>query len=76
VKSVDCSTGIHDYCNPCDCECHKVKTMRYSCYFCQKSVTSEVPKDTVIRAILICPECIEARQVIFREDIQTPQVKK
>jgi hypothetical protein len=23
MKSDDCSTGLHDYCSPCDCECHK-----------------------------------------------------
>ncbi len=34
--------------------------MRYCCYFCSKSVTSELPDDSVIRALLICPECIEA----------------
>jgi hypothetical protein len=34
--------------------------MRYHCYFCSKSVSSELPNDSVIRAILICPECIEA----------------
>jgi len=23
MRSADCSTGLHNYCNPCDCECHK-----------------------------------------------------
>lgn len=32
--------------------------MRYGCYHCGKSVTSELPDDSVIRAVLICPECI------------------
>ena len=39
--------------------------MRYSCWFCGKSVTSEVPNDSVIRALLVCPECIEAGEVII-----------
>jgi len=33
--------------------------MRYHCYGCNKSVTSELPEDSVIRALLLCPECIE-----------------
>jgi len=39
--------------------------MRYHCHMCQKSVTSELPPDSVIRAVLICPECIEEKRVIF-----------
>jgi hypothetical protein len=39
--------------------------MRYPCYFCGKSVSSELPDDSVIRAMLVCPECIEARRVII-----------
>jgi len=41
--------------------------MRYHCYECEKSVTSELPDDSVIRALLICPECIEAGKIIFPE---------
>lgn len=41
--------------------------MRYSCWTCHKSVTSELPDDSVIRAVLICPECIEQKKVIFPE---------
>lgn len=33
--------------------------MRLPCYECGKSVSSEVPEDTVVRAALFCPECIE-----------------
>lgn len=33
--------------------------MRYCCYFCWKSVTTELPADSVIRAVLVCPECVE-----------------
>lgn len=32
--------------------------MQIKCNQCGKSVSSEVPKDTVIRAYIICPECI------------------
>lgn len=39
--------------------------MRYHCYICGKSVTTELPNDSVIRAILVCPECIEAEKVTF-----------
>jgi len=42
--------------------------MRYHCYFCGKSVTSELPNDSIIRAVLICPECIEAKRVIIPDD--------
>jgi hypothetical protein len=24
MKSDDCASGLHDYCVPCDCSCHKV----------------------------------------------------
>jgi len=42
--------------------------MRYPCYFCGKSVTSELPDESVIRALLICPECIEAKRILFPDD--------
>lgn len=32
--------------------------MRLQCYFCGKSVSNEVPEETVVRAVLVCPECI------------------
>jgi hypothetical protein len=41
--------------------------MRHHCYFCHKSVTSELPSDSVIRALLVCPECIEAKKIIIPE---------
>jgi hypothetical protein len=31
--------------------------MRYFCLACGKSVTSELPEDAVIRAVIHCPEC-------------------
>ena len=33
--------------------------MRLRCYHCGESVSTEVPDDTIVRAILECPECIE-----------------
>lgn len=33
--------------------------MRYCCMFCQKAVSSELPEDALVRASLICPECLE-----------------
>jgi DNA-directed RNA polymerase subunit RPC12/RpoP len=44
--------------------------MRYVCSFCGQSVTSELPDDSVIRAVLVCPECIEAKRVIIVEPIE------
>ena len=42
--------------------------MRYRCWFCEKSVTSELPEDAVVRALCVCPECIEAKRITFPED--------
>ena len=42
--------------------------MRGGCWFCQKSVTSELPEDAVIRALLVCPECIEKKRIVFPDD--------
>ena len=36
--------------------------MRLRCYECGKSVSTEVPDDTVVRAVLTCPECIEKEE--------------
>lgn len=33
--------------------------MRLFCWYCKKSVSSELGDDAVFRAIAICPECIE-----------------
>lgn len=41
--------------------------MRYPCQICGKSATSELPDDSIIRAVLICPECIQAGAVKFPE---------
>lgn len=45
--------------------------MRYVCYFCSKSVSSELPHDAVIRALLVCPECIE-HELIFKFSNREP----
>lgn len=42
--------------------------MRYVCYFCHKSVTSELLNDSVIRAALVCPECLDEGKILFRTD--------
>jgi hypothetical protein len=42
--------------------------MRLFCWTCHKSVSNEVPDETVLRAICICPECIEAGKILFPED--------
>lgn len=33
--------------------------MRLFCWYCHSSVTSELPEDSVFRAIAVCPECLE-----------------
>jgi len=43
--------------------------MRLQCYFCGKSVSNEVPTDTVVRALLVCPECIEAGKIQVPESV-------
>lgn len=41
--------------------------MRLPCYFCGKSVSNEVPDETVVRALLVCPECIAAEKIQIRK---------
>lgn len=33
--------------------------MRLFCWYCSKSVTTELPDNAIFRALAICPECIE-----------------
>lgn len=33
--------------------------MKIYCWYCHKPVSNELPEDSIIRAISICPECIE-----------------
>jgi len=42
--------------------------MRLFCWFCHKSVSNEVPNETVVRAICVCPECIQLKRVIIPEE--------
>jgi hypothetical protein len=42
--------------------------MRLHCYFCEKSVSSELPDHSVVRAICVCPECIEKGAINIPED--------
>ena len=37
--------------------------MRLLCTECGKSVSTEVPDATIVRAALKCPECIEAQDI-------------
>jgi hypothetical protein len=46
------------------------------CYFCGKSVSTAfepVPTDTpdgglILRALVVCPECIESKKILIPED--------
>lgn len=35
--------------------------MRIRCNECGKSISTEVPDETIIRAWIVCPECIEGK---------------
>jgi hypothetical protein len=35
--------------------------MRLCCFFCGKSVSTEVHDDTILRALCVCPECIPSK---------------
>ena len=51
--------------------------MRYYCYICGKSVTSEIPENLVIRAVLVCPECIEQGKIsILEHDNSSPDPER
>lgn len=41
--------------------------MRLHCWFCHKSVSNELPEDTTIRAICVCPECVP---IVIPEDAE------
>ena len=41
--------------------------MRLKCYYCYKSVSTEVPDDTIVRALLVCPECIDLGKLTEEE---------
>lgn len=45
--------------------------MRYHCGCCGKCVTSSLPEDSVIRAFLVCPECIGNEKIIFPEIVES-----
>jgi len=34
--------------------------MRLFCWYCHKSVSTELPQYALFRAIAVCPECIES----------------
>ena len=33
--------------------------MRFRCWYCQKVVSNELPENSFLRAVAVCPECIE-----------------
>jgi len=37
---------------------HKLITMKLYCFTCHATVSTELPDDTVVRAITTCPDCI------------------
>lgn len=41
--------------------------MKLQCTCCEKIVSNDVPDDVVIRAALICPECIETGVIVYPE---------
>jgi phage FluMu protein Com len=50
--------------------------MRLRCYFCGKSVSTPVEQGTIVRALLVCPECVEAGRIIIPErEAATTEVK-
>ena len=50
--------------------------MRGWCWFCQKSVTSDLPDGTVIRALMVCPECIDKKAVIIPDDDEADRARE
>ena len=43
--------------------------MKLRCFYCNKEVSTEVPKGTIVRAILECPECIEKNESDDTENV-------
>jgi hypothetical protein len=42
--------------------------MRLHCHDCGKSVSTEVPDDTILRAVAICPECVITNETEPKEE--------
>jgi DNA-directed RNA polymerase subunit RPC12/RpoP len=44
--------------------------MQLKCNHCGKPVSTEVPDDTVVRASIECPECVERTEdIVFRAGV-------
>lgn len=43
--------------------------MRLFCYFCSVTVSTEVPEDTLVRALLVCPECIQKGEILLPDRV-------
>lgn len=41
---------------------------RLYCYFCLKPVSSKLSYEVIVRALVVCPECVEQQKVIVIED--------
>jgi len=41
---------------------------RLQCYFCKKPVSSEIEDETIIRAVIVCPECAQQRVRGIKEE--------
>jgi len=57
----------------------KPKTMHLYCNSCGSVVSTEVPKDTVIRAWIECPECVDAEsttKVLLIQNFTVKELKK
>lgn len=50
--------------------------MRLRCAHCGKSVSTEVPDKTVIRAWIVCPECIGNTDQVVQEHLREIEKSK
>jgi len=51
------------------------ETERIHCMKCGKSVSTPVPKDTIVRAWVECPECIEKDGGVITKEITAGNVR-
>jgi len=54
------------------------EVMRLECFLCGKYVSSEIPAEVILRAVVICPECFDKRGIPLRprEPNEPPEAKK
>ena len=46
--------------------------MRLFCWYCHRSVSSELPDDTLFRAIAVCPDCIADSPEAVNHPLKAP----